>query len=255
MPEAQAAAGKALGLDVNLGEAHTALGVVRFLYQWDWKGGEAELRRGIELNPGNSDAHSWYALFLAHMGRNAEALGEIERAEEIDPLSAQVRVNAGWIHFLGRRNDRALAQWRDTLELEPQFALSHSSIWVAYLNGASFDRLLAQSSQEDGSNIDGDTTLRLAVLCGSFARAGNRPQAEAYLARLKAAEARHYVCAYELATAYAVLGDKDEAMNWLQKGYRDKSSCMSDLRADPRLDSLRSDPRFQDLLQNLHLDS
>jgi TolB-like protein/DNA-binding winged helix-turn-helix (wHTH) protein/Tfp pilus assembly protein PilF len=253
MPKAKASASKALELDENLGEAHTALGVVRLLYDWDWRGGEAELRRGIELNPGDSDAHSWYALFLAHMGHNAAALNEIERAQQIDPLSAQVRVNAGWIYFLGRKNDRALAQWRETLELDPQFALSHSSAWVAYLNDASFDRILAQAPRV-ARPLDDSDTLRLAALSGSYAQSGNRAQAEAYLAQLKAAENSRYVCAYELATAYAVLDNKDEAMNWLRKGYRDRSSCMSDLKTDPRLDSLRSDQRFQDLLHTLHLE-
>jgi tetratricopeptide (TPR) repeat protein len=227
---------------------------VRFCYDWDWEGAEAELRRGMELSPASSDAHSWYALYLAHMGRNAEALHEIERAEEIDPLSAQVRVNVGWIHFLGRRYDRALAHWRETLQLAPDFALSHSSIWVAYLNDSSFDRILALSPRED-ADLDGAGTLRLAVFSGSYAESGNRAQAEAYLTRLRSAQSHHYVCDYELATAYAVMGNKDEAMNWLQKGYRQHSSCMSDLKADPRLDLLRTDDRFKDLLHTLHLDS
>jgi len=253
MPEAKMAASQALSLDDSLGEAHTVLGVVRFLYDWDWRGSEAELRRGIELAPGSSDAHSWYALYLAHMGRNAEALKEIERAEEIDPLSAVVRVNSGWIHYLGRRNDRALSQWRETLQLEPELALSHSSIWVAYLDNPNFEQYLARTAHDHP--LDDADTLRLAVLSGSYARLGNRTQAENYLARLKTAKSHHYVCDYELATAYAMLGNKDEAMAWLGRGYREHSSCMSDLKADPRLDSIRSDRRFQDLLHMLHLDS
>jgi len=117
MPEAKMAAQQALTLDDSLAEAHTVLGVVRFLYEWDWSGGETELRRGVELAPSSPDAHSWYALFLAHMGRNPDALREIERAEEIDPFSAIVRVNSGWIHYLGRvtiarsRNGVRLYNW------------------------------------------------------------------------------------------------------------------------------------------------
>jgi len=253
MPEAKSAATRALSLDDSLGEAHTVLGAVRFLYEWDWPGAELELRRGVELEPGSSAAHSWYAFYLANMGRSGEALKEIERADEIDPLSAIVQMNAGWVHYVGRRNDRALSQWRETLQLEPDFALSHSSIWVAYLDDSNFDQYLAHTAREHP--LDDADTLRLAVLSANYARHGDRAQAEAYLARLKNAKTRYYVCDYELATAYAMLGNRDQAMEWLDKGYRVHSSCMPNLKTDPRLDSLRSDDRFKVLLHSLHLDS
>ena len=252
MPEARSAAVRALSLDDNLGEAHTVLGAERLLYEWDWPGAETELRRGIELAPNNSDGHSWYALYFANMGRHDEALREIERAQEIDPLSAIVQMNAGWVHYLARRNDRALSQWLETLQLEPDFALSHSSIWVAYLDDSHFGEYLAHSAHQH--QLDDADTLRLAVLSGNYARQGDRRQAEAYLARLKTAKNRYYVCDYELATAYAMLGNTDAAMEWLNQGYRARSSCMPNLKTDPRLDPLRADERFKGLLRTLRLD-
>jgi TolB-like protein/DNA-binding winged helix-turn-helix (wHTH) protein/Tfp pilus assembly protein PilF len=242
---AKQAAIKAVQLDDSLAESHEALGTVRFLYDWDWREADKELSRSIELNPSSADAHTWRGVFLSQMGRNEEAIREIQRAESIDPLSLAVHMNAGWVYYVARRDALALQEWRKMLDLDPNFAVTHSSIWIAYLQQADAGKVLAHTAQSE------DDTLRLAALTGSNAVSGNRTEAEHLLSRLALISKHHYVCPYEMATAHAVLGDKDEAMRWLQRGFGERSGCMVDLKTDPRLDSLRSDPKFNQLLRQV----
>jgi TolB-like protein/DNA-binding winged helix-turn-helix (wHTH) protein/Tfp pilus assembly protein PilF len=248
MPRAKEAAQKAVNLDASLAEAHTSLGAVHFLYDWDWTAAEKEIKQSIQLNPGSADAHMWYAEFLAQMGRSPEAISEIKQAEGLDPLSLPVHVQAGWVYYLARDDEKAMAEWRKSLDLEPHFAVCHTSIWAAYLQKSEFRKIVTDWPKE-GPSID--STLDLAALAGSYAAAGKRSEAEHTLAKLRAISKTRYVCPYEMGTAHAMLGNKDEAIGWLQKGYRVHSSCMPDMKTDPRLDSLRADPRFQDLLRSL----
>jgi tetratricopeptide (TPR) repeat protein len=247
LPKAKSASLKALELDDNLAEAHTSSGVVRFLYDWDWAGAEIEFKRAIELNPSSADARVWYAVFLAQMERGSEAIAELKRAEALDPLSLPVHVNAGWVYYLLRQNEQAIEQWRKALDLEPQFAVSHSAIWVGYLRSPDFARVMAAL----GKGASGDDPMELAALGGLYAVSGDTAQARAVLSKLRAMSKRRYVCPYEMATTHAVLGDKDEAIAYLSRGYQEHSACIPDIKTDPRLDSLRSDLRFQELLRKV----
>src|SRR5215467_10350241 len=246
--QAKQAAVTGLRLDDSLAETHVSLGAIRFLYDWDWLQADKEFRRAIELNPNSTDAHVWRGVFLAQMGRFDEALPEIQRAEALDPLSLAVHVNAGWVYYVARRDEQAVQQWNKILDLDPRFAITHTSIWIAYLNQAETTKVLGRSS-----SLEGDT-LRLAALAGRYASSGNRSEAEPLLARLEAVSKHRYVCPYEMATAHAVLGDKSKALAWLEKGLRERSACMADLKVDPRLDSLRSDPKFNELLRQVRLE-
>ena len=243
--QAKQAALKALELDENLPETHVSLGAIRFLYDWDWPQADKEFEKAIELNGNSSDAHLWRGVFLAQMGRADAAIPEIQRAETIDPLSLAVHVNAGWVYYVARRDEEALKEWRKILDLDPHFAITHTSIWIAYLKQADISDALSLSSASDLEN------LRLAALTGRHAVSGDRNEAERMLSRLNAVAKHQYVCPYEMATAHAVLGDKDQALTWLGKGLRERSGCMPDLKVDPRLDSLRSDPRFQQLMKEV----
>ncbi len=248
MPRAKETAQKAVELDANLAEAHISLGVVHFLYDWDWTGAERELRYAIQLNPGSGDAHMWYADFLAQMNRSAEAVSEIRRAEALDPLSLAVHVQAGWVYYLARNDDDAMSEWRKALNLEPNFAVVHSSIWVGYFQKEEFRKLL---SVPPNQRLAEESPLSLAALAGSYAAAGQRTEAQRVIARLRVISKQRYVCPYEMGTAHAMLGNKEEAIDWLRKAYQARSSCMPDLRMDPRLDPLRTDPRFQALVDTL----
>jgi TolB-like protein/Flp pilus assembly protein TadD len=248
MPKAEEAALRAVELDPDLPEAHTALGAVNFLHEWDWAGAEREMKRAVELNPGSSDAHMWYAEFLAQMGRNGQAISEIQRAEALDPLSLAVHAQAGWVYYLAKRNEEATAEWGKALDLEPNFAILHTSLWAAYLQNAEFRKVLADLPPAE---VTDESTVNLAALAGSYAAAGKRWDAEQVLAKLNMISNKRYVCAYEMGTAYAILGEKDKAVACLRKAYEVRSGCMADMKADPRLDSLRSDLRFQELLRSM----
>jgi tetratricopeptide (TPR) repeat protein len=235
-------------LDDHLAEAHTSFAVVRFLYDWDWAGAEREFKQSIELNPNSTDVHLWYGVFLAQMERAREAIPELQRAEMLDPLSLPVHVDAGWVYYLLRQNEQAIEQWRKALDLEPQFAVSHSAIWAGYLRIPDFARVTAALGK--GTSVD-DDPMELAALGGLYAVSGDTAQARAVLSKLRAMSKRRYVCPYEMATAHAALGDKDEALAYLRRGYQERSACIPDIKTDPRLDTLRSDLRFQELLRKV----
>jgi len=239
------AAMKALQLDDNLAETHVSLGAIRFLYDWDWPQAEKEFTQAVKLNPNSSDAHLWRGVFLAQMGRSDEGISEIKLAESLDPLSLAVHVNAGWVYYLAKRDDQALQEWRKILDIDPHFTVTHASIWIAYVKQAEMGTVLSMPSSGDAG------ALQLAAITGRQAVSGNRAEAERLLSRLDSISKRHYVCPYEMATAHAILGNKDKALDWLNRGLKERSACMPDLKVDPRLDSLRSDARFQDFLRRV----
>lgn len=239
------AALKALELDPNLAETHVSLGAIRFSYDWNWPEAEKEFTQAVKLNPNSSDAHLWRGVFLAQMGRSDEAISEIKLAESLDPLSLAVHVNAGWVYYLARRNDQAVQEWRKILDIDPHFKVTHASIWIAYIKQAEMGTVLYPPSSGDAD------ALQLAAITGRQAVSGNRAEAERLLSRLDSISKRHYVCPYEMATAHAILGNKDKALDWLSRGLKERSACMPDLKADPRLDSLRGDARFQDFLRRV----
>jgi tetratricopeptide (TPR) repeat protein len=239
------AAVKALQLDDNLAETHVSLGAIRFLYDWDWPQAEKEFTQAVELNPNSSDAHLWRGVFLAQMGRSDEGISEIKVAESLDPLSLAVHVNAGWVYYLARRDEQAVQEWRKILDIDPHFTVTHASIWIAYVKQAEMGTVLSPPSSGDAD------ALQLAAITGRQAVTGNRGEAERLLSRLDSISKRHYVCPYEMATAHAILGNKDKALDWLSRGLKERSACMADLKVDPRLDSLRSDARFEDFLRRV----
>jgi TolB-like protein/DNA-binding winged helix-turn-helix (wHTH) protein len=239
------AAMKALQLDENLAETHVSLGAIRFLYDWDWPQAEKEFAQAVRLNPNSSDAHLWRGVFLAQMGRSDEGISEIKLAESLDPLSLAVHVNAGWVYYVARRNEQAVQEWRKILDIDPHFTLTHTSIWIAYVKQAEMGAVL---SQPPAGEVD---TLQLAAITGRHAISGNRAEAERLLTRLDSISKHHYVCPYEMATANAVLGNKDKALDWLGKGLKERSACMADVKVDPRLDSLRADARFNTFLKQV----
>jgi TolB-like protein/DNA-binding winged helix-turn-helix (wHTH) protein/Tfp pilus assembly protein PilF len=246
MPRARAAAEKAIALDETLADAHTSLGAVRFLYDWDWAGSEASFKRAIALNRASADAHVWYGVFLAQMGRFDEAAAEMMRANALDPLSVFVHISAGWVLYLSRKDAEAIAEWKKALDLEPNLGVAHTSIWLAYARQGQGD--VVSLVRE----VAGDTSpLNLATLAGVYAMSGQRAAAEGVIARLTAIADHRYVCPYEIASAHAALQHDDEAIKWLRRGVEDRSSCMPDLKVDPRFDRLRHDPRFVQLLKDI----
>jgi eukaryotic-like serine/threonine-protein kinase len=248
MPKAKEAALTALKLDDTLAEAHAALGLVLLTYDWDWKESEKEFRRALDLNRGLASAHQGYALLLAAMARPAEAAAEMDRALRLDPLSPPLRADAAWIFYLGRRDDLVIEHAMKAVDLEPAFWMGHTMLGLGYERAGrpaeAIDALQKARSLDDSPFI-------LELLGGLYAASGREDQARAILAELKEQSSRRYVCAYEVATIYAGLGDRANTLRFLEQGKRERADCMPWMAVDPKLDRLRQDPAFQHLLQDI----
>ncbi|MGH9814035.1 MAG: tetratricopeptide repeat protein, partial [Candidatus Acidiferrales bacterium] len=249
-PLGKAAALKALELDPNLGEAHASLAAAYQYYDWDWAAAEREFRRAIELNPNYASAHQWYANYLVMFGRHAESLAEARRARELDPLSLIINVTFGWRFYFARRYDDALAQHRKTAELDPNFALARYSLGMTYEQKGMYEAALAEFRR--ALALSGDDPHALANLGHVYALAGNRVEARSVLAQLEQLAKKKYVPPYYVAEIYVALGEKEPAFRWLEKAYEERSSRLVFLKVEPRLDPLRDDPRFQDLVRRMN---
>jgi TolB-like protein/tetratricopeptide (TPR) repeat protein/DNA-binding winged helix-turn-helix (wHTH) protein len=257
--KARAAAEKALQLDDSLAEAHTSLGMIKLSYDWDWAGAEHEFKRAIELNPGYPLAYVMYGQYLTMVGRQTDAMPYFEKAHKLDPLFGQSYRGEGYSCFMAHKYDEAIVQYRKALELEPD-AITYFGLVLARAERGDYATAITEA--EKATKLD-KSPLLLTSLASAYARAGRRADANHVLRRLQelwerqgTAPAWHtarspYVCPYEVAAVYAQLGDRDRAISWLDKAYRNRS-CLYWLRQDPRFDSIRPDPRFQELLAKMN---
>jgi len=253
IPKAKMAAMKALELDDTLAEAHTSLARAMTTYDWDWRGAEREFQRAIELNPNYAIAHQWYCGYLEAMGRTPEAIAEGKRALELDPLSPIITFEMGLGFFYARDYDKAIEYYQKTLELDPDFPPAHGQLPAAYEQKRMYDQAI--TGFQKGTNLKGSREwyFSLSGLAHVYAVAGNKGEAQKLLSEMKDLSVRQYVPADRIALIYAGLGDKDEAFAWLEKAYDERSFNMTWLKVEPRWDSLRSDPRFADLVRRLGL--
>ncbi|MGZ8833496.1 MAG: tetratricopeptide repeat protein, partial [Thermoanaerobaculia bacterium] len=248
-PKAKAAALKALQIDSELAEAHTALALVTEVYDFDQIGADKSYRRAIELNPNYSTAHHWYGLFLVQMGRSDEAIQHLQRARDLDPLSNIIGVGVAWAHYFARQHERAIEISRTNIEVVPDF-------WPAHLVlGWSYEQTgkLAEARNEFNRAIElsGRNTLPLASLGHLHAISGNEREALRILDEIEARSRERYVSAYFPATIYAGLGRKAEALAWLDRAERERAYWLISIHVNPWFDSLRTEPRFAKLEQDL----
>ena len=248
-PKAKAAALKALELDSSLADAHNSLAYVKLNYDWDWSGAEAEFKRSLELNPGYAHGHHWYAHLLFSSGRRDEALAESTRSLELDPLSPILVVHLGWHYLYTRQHDRALDQLAKALELEPSYALAHWYRGLAYEEKKMYPEALRELTKTKDL-LPGNLAVQ-SDIGHVYAVSGNKSEAEKTIARLKQESTRTYVNLYELALIYIGLGQNDQAFDWLEKAYRERSDQLIYLKVDPRLDPIRSDSRLADLVRRV----
>jgi len=248
-PRAKAAASKALEMDETLAEAHASMGLAELEYDWDWVGAEKEFKRALELNPSYATAHQWYAVYLSCMGRHNEALAEIKRAEEFDPLAPIISVAGGSIFLSARRYDEALAQCRKALELNAGFYLAHSCLGLAYEHERLYEE--AVSEYQKAIALEPASPRLAANLARAYAAAGKRSDALKIISNLKELSKQRYISPFGIAMIYAALGDFDQTFEWLEKAYQDRSVGLAELRGNQRINLLRSDPRFQDLLRRM----
>jgi TolB-like protein/Tfp pilus assembly protein PilF len=250
-PKAHVAALKALELDDTLADAHAVLGFYKDLYEWDDSGAEREFRRAIELNPGYTFAHIWRGEVLSDLERPAEALAELDRARELEPTSLMASDQRGWVLYKARRYDEAIAQIRKTIELESRFAHAHCWLGKTYLQKSMLREGLAEL-EEAVSLPGGDSQLYTRWLGYAYALSGKRAAAHKVIEGMKAQAQRNFVSPTAIATIYCGLGEKNLALAWLEKAYKEHDPLLIDAKNEPALDSLRSDERFQDLVRRIH---
>jgi tetratricopeptide (TPR) repeat protein len=249
-PKAKAAADKALELDDALGEAHTVLASVLYRVNWDWHGAERQFKRAIQLNPGYATAHQRYSLFLMQRGRTEESLSEIRRAQALDPLSLSISSSAGWRLLWAGRYDQAIEQLQKTLEMDSSFVPAHLYLGLTYEAKGNLRKATDELRKAALSDAGPDT---LASLGHAYAVGTQAHQAQKILQELEKPSKRAYVSEYYMAIVYAGLGNKQRAFEWLAKGCEHRDIELVSLRADVQLNSLRSDPRFQELLHCIGL--
>ena len=253
MRQARAAALRALELDQGSAEAHTALALIVQNYDWDWQTAEREFRRAIELNPNYATAHHWYAEHLMWRGRFDEALGESERARQLDPLSLIIAADRGAIFYYSRQYDRAIEQFRAVRELDPNFSRT-GLIEQAYEQKGQFADALAEAEKGHPDRDHPYQPWYWSWQAYIYGRMGQRAAAQHALEELEKLNRRQEVDASLFVAAYVGLSDKDQAFAWLEKAYTQHSNLITSLKVDPYLDPLRDDPRFRDLLHRAGLD-
>jgi TolB-like protein/DNA-binding winged helix-turn-helix (wHTH) protein/Tfp pilus assembly protein PilF len=249
LPKAKTAALKALELDENLSEAHTSLAFCLEGFDWNWEGAEKEFRRGIELNPGYATAHHWYAWHLSLLGRNNEAIAEMRKAENIDPLSLIINADLAELLAIAHFPEESIQQSRKTIEMDPGFGLAHNQLAQAYLEKQMFGEAITELQK--AIELSGNSPTCTANLARAYAASNRKAEALKLVGDLKKSSAPAASHASEIAVIYAALGDKDQAMTWLEKGFEERFNPGVLLR--PGFDPLRSDPRFQKLVRRIGL--
>jgi len=248
-PQAKAAAMKAMELDASLAEAHASLAFASMNYDWDWSAAEREFQKAIELNPNYANAHHWYADYLSAVGRHQEAITESKRALELDPVSPIINAWLGWRYFFARQYDLAIEQYLKTLEMDPTFVPAHLVLGQGYEQKSMPEKAIDELQK--AVSLSGGGSLYVSSLAHAYATAGRRAEAERLLRQMNELARHTYVPSFHIAIIHAGLGQRDQALVWLEKGYQERSAWMVWLKVDPRFDALRSDPRFQDLLRRV----
>jgi TolB-like protein/DNA-binding winged helix-turn-helix (wHTH) protein len=250
MPQARAAALRAVELNDKLPEAHTALALVVQNYDWDWHTAEKEFKRAIELNPNYATAHHWYAEHLGFRGRFEEAFKESDEAKRLDPLSLIVAADRGALLYFARDYDRAIEQLQVVLEMDPAFSHGHM-IQNAYAAKGMYKEAITDI--ENGKRGAGGGPWYWSAKARVYGQWGHQAQARQALEALEEMNKRHPVDPAPLALAHLGMGHREEALRWLEKAYEQHSNGMATLKVEPIYDSVRSDPRFQVLLRRVGL--
>ncbi|MGH9555268.1 MAG: protein kinase domain-containing protein [Terriglobales bacterium] len=251
MPKAKAAAIRSLELDDTLAEAHLSLALVQAFYEWNWTSAQREFVRAIELNPNGAEAHHFYSHYFMALGHIEESLAESKKALELDPLSPDLTWHLAWHYNFGRQYDKAIEQAAKTFELDPNSMQAHAVMGWAYQNKRMFQQAITEFQKVRATSAG--TPAGLSDLAYAYALSGKTSEARKILDELLGVSKRRYVPAYSLATVHAGLGDKDQAFAYLEKACEERGFYIHTLKVDPRLDSLRSDPRFASLLRRVGL--
>ena len=242
---AKDAAVKALELDETLTEAHYSLALVSGAYEWNWTKAEQEYLRAIELSPGSASAHDWYGWYLAQVGRTDEAIDRLRLAQHLSPHSVHINTNLGRAYYWGRKWDRAIEQFLTALELDPNFWMARIFLGLAYEQQAKYEQAVAEFRKS--SKVFPEAP---AYVGHGLAVSGKMSEARKVLNDYSRSKSP---TSWALATLYAGLGDRDQAFAWLEKAAQERFVILASLKVDPVFDPLRSDTRFDSLLQRIGL--
>ena len=251
MPRAKEAARRAIEIDDGLPEAHASLGGIFKDYDWDWVASEREFKRALELNPNYANGHRMYASYLAAVGRSVESLREIRLALDLDPYSLPIRTEAAYNCYMSADYQRALEEALRTLDLEPQFAPARSILGQIYEQQGRYEEAL--TALEEARVLANEHPATLAALSHVLASAGQMEEAHALTAQLTERAGQQHISPVWLALAHAGIGEKNAALDALEKAYEQHDVILVWLGTEPRLDSLRRDPRFIEILRRIGL--
>lgn len=252
-PKARQAAQRALEIDPELSEAHTALGTVRMFHDWDWDGAGRDLEKALALDPDNAEARLMHGFYLLRLGRFEEALVEAENAQRLDPLAFDKHAAVGEVYFFKRDYEEALRRYRRMLEMDPESGFAHWALGNVYVQKGMYEEAI--EAYRKSIPLSGDSPDEPASLAYAFARAGQREEALKIVRELEDRARNSYVSPVIIAMVHAGLGEADEAFRWLEKGYGQRDSLLTQLGVEPAFDPLRSDPRFRNLVRRVGLPS
>jgi TolB-like protein/Tfp pilus assembly protein PilF/DNA-binding winged helix-turn-helix (wHTH) protein len=248
-PRARADAERAVQLDETSAEAHTVRAAIRNLYEWDWPGAEAEFRRAIQLNPNYAPARQWYGQYLCNQGRFEECIAETDQAHALDPAYLIAAVDVGNRLYEARRYNEAIAPITKALEFDPDFIQGHRYLGLVREATRSHSEALAEFRK--ALELSGGSPVDVAALGHAWAVSGNRTEARRAIRKLDELSKQRYASGYGRALIYTALAEHDRALDWLELAFHERSTWMIKLKVDPRLDPLRGDERFADLVRRV----
>jgi len=249
LPKAKAAALRALEIDGTLVEAHASLAVVKMLYDWDWPGAEAEFHKALEPDHNYATAHHWYGMYLVARGQFDEAVAELERAQQLDPLSLAINTDLGLVLYLARRYAEAINQYRATMDLDPAFSDAQVGILMAYNEMGMYHQPISEFLRSP-ETFSREVATKLEA---AYAQSGVKGFWQEYLELAEAPSSEVYSSPYVRARIYAEIGDRGRALQWLEKACEERDGGLSLLNVDPSMDSLRGEPGFAAILERIGL--
>jgi serine/threonine-protein kinase len=250
-PKAEAAAQKALELDDTLGEAHCSLGFFRLLYDWNFPEAEKQFKRAIELSPNYPNAHDGYGFYLKAVGRHEEAIKQCKIVQQLDPLSPFSHISLGYGYYFARDFDKAIEECHKALEMDKHSTFAYRNLGLAYLQKGEIENAISALSKAVTFSSGG---LAFEAYLGfAYGVANKQKEALETLENLREIAKERYVPVYNFAIIYLGLGKLDETFEWFEKAFEERSGFMPFLKVEPIIDSLRSDPRFQDLVKRIGL--
>lgn len=245
-PMARAAANQALEADPTLAEAHASLAYAEFHFGWNWQRAQEEFHRALTLNPNYAHCRHWYSHYLVAIGRMKESLAESIRILELDPLDLIINVHLSWHYYMAHQHAEALDQAERTLAMEPAFH------WGYFFRGLALEQLQrpgdAVDSLRKSVELSGRSTVMLSALGHAYAAAGDLQSSRELLATLNNTARYRYVSSYEIALIHFAIGEHDRAFEWFERAFEERSGWLPYLNAEPRLDHIRGDPRFNALV-------